>query len=66
MPSTAKELGVKNPYDAEQNIMGGAKLIAAHLKKFNGNVRYALAAYNAGKRWQLRGTAEFLHIVRHM
>ena len=48
MPSTAKELGVKNPYDAEQNIMGGAKLIAAHLKKFNGNVRYALAAYNAG------------------
>ena len=33
MPSTAKELGVTNPYDAEQNIMGGAKLIAAHLKK---------------------------------
>lgn len=48
MPSTAKELGVTNPYDAEQNIMGGAKLIAAHLKKFNGNVKLALAAYNAG------------------
>ena len=48
MPSTAKDLGVKNPYDAEQNIMGGAKLIAAHLKKFNGNVKLALAAYNAG------------------
>ena len=48
MPSTAKELGVKNPYDPEQNIMGAAKLIAAHLKKFNGNVKYALAAYNAG------------------
>ena len=48
MPSTAKELGVTNPYDAEQNIMGGAKLIAAHLKKFNGDVRLALAAYNAG------------------
>lgn len=48
MPSTAKELGVKNPYDAEQNIMGGAKLIAAHLKKFNGDVKLALAAYNAG------------------
>ena len=48
MPSTAKELGVTNPYDAEQNIMCGAKLIAAHLKKFNGDVRLALAAYNAG------------------
>lgn len=48
MPSTAKELGVNDPYDAEQNIMGGAKLIAAHLKKFNGNVKFALAAYNAG------------------
>lgn len=48
MPSTAKELGVKDPYDAEQNIMGGAKLIAAHLKKFNGDVKLALAAYNAG------------------
>lgn len=48
MPSTAKDLGVKNPYDPEQNIMGAAKLIAAHLEKFNGNVRYALAAYNAG------------------
>lgn len=48
MPSTAKELGVKDPYDAEQNIMGGAKLIAAHLKKYNGDVKLALAAYNAG------------------
>ena len=28
--------------------MGVAKLIAAHLKKFNGDVRLALAAYNAG------------------
>ena len=29
-------------------LWGGAKLIAAHLKKFNGDVRLALAAYNAG------------------
>ena len=50
--SSAGAIGVMqlmpSPYDAEQNIMGGAKLIAAHLKKFNGDVRLALAAYNAG------------------
>ena len=48
MPSTAESLGVKNPYDPEQNIMGGAKCISQKLSEFNGNVRLALAAYNAG------------------
>lgn len=48
MPATAEGLGVKNPYDPEQNIMGGARCIAMKLKEFNGDVRLALAAYNAG------------------
>lgn len=48
MPMTAEGLGVKNPYDPEQNIMGGAKCIAAKLEEFKGDVRLALAAYNAG------------------
>lgn len=48
MPTTASSLGVKNPYDPEQNIMGGAKCISQKLKEFNGDVRLALAAYNAG------------------
>ena len=48
MPETAAGLGVKNPYDPEQNIMGGAKCISLKLKEFNGNIRLALAAYNAG------------------
>lgn len=48
MPETAKGLGVSDPFDPEQNIMGGAKCIAQKLKEFNGDVRLALAAYNAG------------------
>jgi membrane-bound lytic murein transglycosylase B len=48
MPATAKELGVTDAYDPEQNIMGGAKCIAQKLKEFNGDVKLALAAYNAG------------------
>ena len=48
MPTTAKGLGVTDAYDPEQNIMGGAKYIASLLEKYDGNVSYALAAYNAG------------------
>lgn len=47
MPATAKALGVTDAYDPEQNIMGGAKYLAASLDEF-GDVRLALAAYNAG------------------
>lgn len=48
MPATAKELGVTDSFDAEQNIMGGAKYISGLLKKYDGNTKLALAAYNAG------------------
>jgi hypothetical protein len=48
MPATAKELGVSDSFDPEQNIMGGAKYISGLLKKYDGNTQLALAAYNAG------------------
>jgi cell wall-associated NlpC family hydrolase len=47
MPDTARGLGVTNPLDPMQNIMGGAKYLADQYSKF-GNWREALAAYNAG------------------
>lgn len=47
MPDTAAALGV-NPYDKKSNIEGGAKYLRQMLDAFDGDVRRAVAAYNAG------------------
>jgi hypothetical protein len=48
MPETARELGVSDPFDIEQNIDGGARYLRQMLDSFDGDVKTALAAYNAG------------------
>ncbi|HHT88498.1 MAG TPA: lytic transglycosylase domain-containing protein [Clostridiales bacterium] len=48
MPGTAAELGVTDAFDPEQNIMGGAKHFSYLMKLYEGDVKLALAAYNAG------------------
>ena len=48
MPEVAKELGVTDPLDPRQNIMGGSKYLKQLLDAHDGNVRLALASYNAG------------------
>ena len=48
MPGTAAGLGVKDSYDPSQNVYGGTRYIKGLLDRFKGDVKMAVAAYNAG------------------
>jgi soluble lytic murein transglycosylase-like protein len=48
MPATAAQLHVSDPFDPEQNVQAGAMFLKQLLKKYNGDLRLALVAYNAG------------------
>ena len=61
MPTTARELGVEDLFDPEQNIRGGVKYFRYLLNRYKGSVQLALAAYNAGtaKVRKYRGVPPF-------
>jgi soluble lytic murein transglycosylase-like protein len=54
MPATATRFGVKNIFDPRENVMGGTRYLRWLLNRFSGDVRLALAGYNAGE-----GAVEF-------
>jgi soluble lytic murein transglycosylase len=48
MPENIKALKINDPFDPRENIMGGARYLKQLLKRFDGKLPLALAAYNAG------------------
>ena len=49
MPATAKALGVTDPFNVSQNVMGGAKFLEHLMDKYGGDIPKVLAAYNMGE-----------------
>ena len=49
MPHRSALLGVRDPFDPQQNVEGGVRHLRDLLQRFRGNVTLALAAYNAGE-----------------
>lgn len=50
MPETAVRFGVRDPFDARENISGGTRYLRVLLDQFHENLQYSLAAYNAGEK----------------
>jgi len=48
MPKTAAEVGLQDPFDPRQNVLGGARYLRILLNAFDGDVPVALGAYHAG------------------
>ena len=48
MPATARQLGVKDPFDIDQNLEGGTRYLRQMIDRYDGDLVLTLAAYNAG------------------
>jgi soluble lytic murein transglycosylase-like protein len=48
MPATADQFQLEDPFDAKQNVEAGAKYLKQLMDRYKGDVKLALAAYNAG------------------
>lgn len=54
MPDTARRYGVRNIFDPAENIQGGVRYLRDLLAMFNGDMKLALAGYNAGENAVIR------------
>jgi soluble lytic murein transglycosylase-like protein len=68
MPDTATRFGVRDAFDPQQNVLGGAKYLSVLLAQFEGDVALACAAYNAGEQTVLRygGVPPFRETQRYV
>jgi soluble lytic murein transglycosylase-like protein len=48
MDTTAQAMGVRNPFNAHENVLGGTRYLRGLLDRYDGDEAKALAAYNAG------------------
>jgi len=68
MPITAREVGVEDCFNPEHNIKGGVKYFSKLMNRFDGDVKLALAAYNAGSRKviKFRGVPPYKETVNYI
>ncbi|MDR1922021.1 MAG: lytic transglycosylase domain-containing protein [Candidatus Adiutrix sp.] len=69
MPATARQVGCKNPFDPEDNIMGGSRYLRMMLNRFGGDLTLAVAAYNCGpervaRQWRIPDIKETQNYVK--
>ncbi len=48
MPETATLMGIRDPWDPQENITAGTRYFSSLMKRYRGDIAKALAAYNAG------------------
>ena len=68
MPETAAKMGVTDPFDPRQNVLGGVRLLRILANRFDGDTTLTLAAYNAGEAAVLKygGVPPFAETQRYV